>query len=175
MKNENITLNTSVSSKVLTHRDKPRAPYETSLDLTTEIRPKKIKNGIKPIIGKSHERSKSNIKSFGDAVIQTSASFQLALSNFRSELLGLKHNERYSAETESLAKLIHKYSDRFWKVEQKYKLRKCLEKPDPSRPNTRHYAQKATQPGIDIDGCNTGKFNGLISAELAFGKELNII
>jgi len=43
------------------------------------------------------------------------------LINFKTDLLGLKHNDRYSTETENLVKLIQKYMEKWSKIQAKAK------------------------------------------------------
>lgn len=146
LKQAHMTLNSSMSTKALTHRAKPSAKFESNQP-QVEIRQKRIKSPIKPILGGQHERSKSSLKSFGDEVLQTSEAIKRSLANFKSDLLGLKHDERYSTETDNLVKLIQKYMERFYRIEYKYKLRNTIEKPETSKPTPRQIGQKVSQPG----------------------------
>jgi len=43
--------------------------------------------------------------------------------NFKTDLLGLKHNDRYSSDTENLVKLIQKYIDKIIKIEGRFRLK----------------------------------------------------
>lgn len=123
LKNVTLTLNGSASVQALTHRCKPVNLYDSTFQKTVDSISKNSRKVVKPVIGTGHERSKSNIKTFGVSVIQTSESLKRSLINFRSDLLGLQHNERYSAETDNLVKLIQKYVDKLMKIEHRYKLK----------------------------------------------------
>lgn len=117
------------------------------------------------MLGIGHERSKSNLKTFGDSVVQTSESLKRSLLNFRSDLLGLQHNERYSAETENLVKLIQKYVDKLAKIEQRYKLKKCLEKRDESKSTTRHVSSRLIRPGANYANNENSNFDEFFENE----------
>ena len=123
LKNATLTLNGSSSVQALTQRCKPVNLYDSSFQKTMDTISKNSRKVVKPVLGVSHERSKSSIKTFGFSVVQTNESLKRSLINFRSDLLGLQHNERYSAETDSLVKLIQKYVDKLVKIEHRYKLK----------------------------------------------------
>lgn len=54
-----------------------------------------------------------------ESIVQTFDGFMRNLINFKTELLGLRHNDRYSTETENLVKLIHKYMEKCHRIQHK--------------------------------------------------------
>jgi len=117
------TTSTNFNWKALTQRCESSDIYSVNCNKKADTqRLNKSKKSIKPMIGSSHERSKSSVKNANHSIIQASESLKRSLINFKSDLLGLKHGQRYSAETENLVQLIQKYTERIYKIETKFKL-----------------------------------------------------
>lgn len=127
LKNATQTLTSNQSQQCLTSRIRHTGLEELSTQQSDHVKPKKITRFIKQSKNSAHDRSKSNLRGFTDAIVQASESIKRSLLNFKTDLLGLRHDERYSLETENLVKLIHKYTDKLSKIDQRYKLRVCLE------------------------------------------------
>ncbi|CAI2362649.1 unnamed protein product [Moneuplotes crassus] len=111
-----------IPSKTKNHFKKPKnsALYEASINLPkAESQCKRYKKQIKPVLRKSHERSKSNLKAVSESVVQTFDGFVRTLINFKTDLLSLQHNDRYSSETENLVKLIQKYLEKCNRIQMK--------------------------------------------------------
>lgn len=120
MKNPSFTLTSAISSQTLNKRKHKPNLYDTTVGSSkADFHGNKFKKHIKPIFGKTHERTKSSLKMYGESVFQTFEGLVRSLINFKTDLLGLKHNERYSSETENLVKLIQKYMDKCTKIQSK--------------------------------------------------------
>ena len=120
---QNSTTKSSNYGK-LTKRIKPSLKKESFIELKrTNPNQSKERTHIKPVIPLNHERSKSNARLLNDSVVQMNEWIKRSLMNFKTDLLGLKHNERYSADTENLVKLVQKYIDKIAKIEGKFKLK----------------------------------------------------
>lgn len=108
----NKKLKTSILYDTSMKNSKISKTSKISKNSLTNSHTKNPKKAIKPIIGKSHSRSRSNIKSLSESILQTFDGFMRSLINFKTDLLGLQHNDRYSNETENLVKLIQKYLEK---------------------------------------------------------------
>lgn len=138
LKTNKITLNTNYSTKTLRHRKQVTTMCDVSAKSKQEWKLKPSSKRIKPVFG-AHERSKSNMKSLGDSVAIASEGFKRSLVNFKADLLGLSHDNRYSKETEALVRLVNTYTDKLTKIENWFgiiKNSKQVSKPnqDSSRP-----------------------------------------
>lgn len=160
LKTAKITLNTNYSTKTLKHRKQVTTMYNASVKDKEESKLKPSNKSIKRVFG-VHERSKSNMKSLGDSVASASEGFKRSLINFKTDLLGLRHDNRYSKETEALVKLVNTYTDKLTKIENCFGLIKN------SKPN-----QETSRPASTNEFYDNKNFIDVISEKDRKYKEL---
>jgi hypothetical protein len=117
LKAPKMTLNTSYSTKTFRLPKQETTIHNTQAKIKVVCKLKRINKSTKPVM-EIHERSKSSMKTPEIAIAKASEGFKRSLINFKTDLMSLNHDNRYSKENEALIKLVQKYTDKLVKIEQ---------------------------------------------------------